>query len=147
MTHLDTARRYLDAWNAHDADAIVSTFAANGTYRDPTTAEVSGEGIRSYAQRLWDAFPDLAFDIVSLAEAGAGRVVVEWVMKGTNTGALHGLPATGRSVALPGVDVIEVGAGGIGSVTGYFDTRAIPEQLGLQVLIQPFTAGASGLRP
>jgi len=128
--------------DAHDADAIVRTFAADGTYCDPTTAEVSGDAIRANAQRLWSAFPDLAFDIASVAEAGVGRVVVEWIMKGTNTGAFHGLPATGRSIALPGVDVIEIDADGIKAVRGYFDTRAIPEQFGLQVLVQPFTAGA-----
>jgi steroid delta-isomerase-like uncharacterized protein len=141
MTCLDTARRYLDAWNAHDKDAIVRTFAADGTYGDPTTADISGDAIGAYATRLWSAFPDLSFDIGSVAEAGAGRVVAEWVMRGTNTGALQGLPATGRPISLPGVDVIDVGADGIESVRGYFDTRVIPDQLGLQVLVQPFQAG------
>jgi heme-degrading monooxygenase HmoA len=78
---------------------------------------------------------------VSMAEAGAGRVVLEWLMKGTNTGAFQGLPPTGRSISLAGVDVIEIGADGIKSVKGYFDTRAVPEQLGLQVLVQPFQLG------
>jgi steroid delta-isomerase-like uncharacterized protein len=141
MTRVDIARQYLDAWNAHDANAIVRTFAAGGTYCDPTTAELSGDAIGGNAKRLWSAFPDLAFDVAGVAEAGVGRVVAEWVMRGTNTGAFQGLPATGRPIALPGVDVIEIGADGIKAVTGYFDTRAIPEQLGLQVLIQPFTAG------
>lgn len=36
MTFLDIAQKYFDAWNAHDADAIVKTFADNGIYRDPT---------------------------------------------------------------------------------------------------------------
>ncbi len=141
MTGLDAARRYLDAWNAHDTHAIVRTFATGGTYSDPTTAGISGDAIGAYATRLWSAFPDLSFEVVSLAEAGAGRVVAEWVMRGTNTGAFQGLPATGRPVSLPGIDVIDVGADGIEAVTGYFDTRAIPEQLGLQVLVQPVTLG------
>lgn len=141
MTRLDTAKQYLDAWNAHDADKIVQTFATDGTYCDPATAKLSGDAIAAYAKRLWSAFPDLAFEIASLAEAGVGRVVAEWIMKGTNTGPFQGLPATGRPISLPGVDVIEIGSDGIKTVTGYFDTRAIPDQLGLQVLIQPFKAG------
>ena len=32
MTCLDTARQYLEAWNAHDADAIVETFAGDGIW-------------------------------------------------------------------------------------------------------------------
>jgi steroid delta-isomerase-like uncharacterized protein len=141
MTSLDIAKRYLDAWNAHDADAIVKTFAANGTYRDPTTGEISGDAIAGNAKRLWSAFPDLSFEVVSIAEAGAGRVVAEWIMKGTNSEAFQGLPATGRAISLPGVDVIEIGVDGIKAVKGYFDTRAVPDQLGLQVLVQPFKVG------
>ena len=141
MTRVDVAARYMDAWNAHDAEAIVKTFSAQGTYSDPTTGPLSGDAIGANATRLWSSFPDLTFEIASLAEAGVGRVVAEWVMKGTNAGAFQGLPATGRPISLPGVDVIEIGADGIDAVTGYFDTRAIPEQLGLEVLIQPHTLG------
>lgn len=131
----------MDAWNAHDADAIVETFANDGTYCDPTTGEIPGDAIGTYAQRLWNAFPDLCFEIVSLAAAGSGRVVAEWMMKGTNTGAFQGLPPTGRSISLSGVDVVEIGPDGIKTVNGYFDTRAVPDQLGLQVLVQPFKVG------
>jgi len=141
MTCLDTAKQYLDAWNAHDADAIVKTFAADGTYRDPAVGEVSGDAIGANAMLLWSAFPDLSFDVVSIAEIGADRVVAEWIMKGTNTGTFQGLPATGRSIALPGIDMIEIGADGIKTVKGYFDTRSVVEQLGLQVLVQPFKVG------
>jgi steroid delta-isomerase-like uncharacterized protein len=138
---MEMASQYFDAWNARDAGAIVRTFAVGGTYCDPTTGPLSGDAIGANAKRLWSAFPDLTFEITSLAEVGVGRVLAEWIMKGTNSGVFQGLPATGRPVSLPGVDVIEIGADGIGAVTGYFDSRAIAEQLGLQVLIQPFSVG------
>ena len=141
MTNRDIAKRYLDAWNAHDADAIANAFADDGTYCDPTTGELSGAAIGANARRLWSAFPDLSFELVSLAEAGAGRVVIEWIMSGTNTGEFHGQPSTGLPISLPGVDVIEIAADGIRAVKGYFDTKAVPEQLGLQVLVQPFKVG------
>jgi steroid delta-isomerase-like uncharacterized protein len=141
MTCLEIANKYFDAWNTHDAEAIVNTFAENGTYCDPSTGEISGDAIGANAKRLWNVFPNLSFEIVSVAEAGSGRVVAEWIMKGTNTGSFHKLPATGRTISLPGADVIEIGADGIKSVKGYFDTHAIPEQLGLQVLVQPFAVG------
>jgi len=141
MTDLDIAKKYFDAWNTHDADAIVKTFADNGTYCDPTTGEISGDAISAIAKRLWDVFPDLSFEIVSIAEAGACKVVAEWIMKGTNAGAFQGLPPTGRAISLPGADVIEIKTDRIKSLKGYFDTRTIPEQLGLQVLVQPFKVG------
>ncbi len=141
MTNTEIAKQYLDAWNTHNSEAIIKTFAAGGTYSDPSAGEISGDAIGAYAKRLWSSFPDLSFEIISISEAGSERVVAEWQMKGANTEAFYGLPATNRNISLPGVDVIEIGNDGIKSVRGYFDTRTMLEQLGLQVLVQPFEAG------
>ena len=141
MTSLEIVKQYLNAWNVHDADAIVKTFAADGTYRDPTTGEISGDAIAANAKRLWLAFPDLSFEIVNIAETGPNRVIAEWIMRGTNTASFQGLPPTGNAISLPGVDIVETGTDGIKAVKGYFDTRAVPDQLGLQMLVQPFKAG------
>jgi len=136
------ARAYLDAWNARDARAIVATFAENGTYEDPTTTgPLTGSAIGDNATALWSAFPDLAFETVRLAEAGPGVAVLEWRMKGTNAGSFRELPPTGKKVDVPGIDVIAVEASGIRSVRGYFDSRAVPDQLGLQVVVQPHAVG------
>lgn len=138
---LPVAQNYFDAWNRRDADAVVATFADGGTYSDPTSGEISGEAIRTYVSNLWGAFPDLSFDIISADEAGPNMVAAQWFMKGTNTGPFQGLPPSGRTVALPGADFIAIEGDRIRSVKGYFDTRVIPEQLGLQVMVQPNEAG------
>jgi FAD binding domain len=57
------------------------------------------------------------------------------------SGSLQGLPLTGRSVEVPGADFIQVEGDKIRSVQGYFDSRAVPEQLGLQVVVQPKAIG------
>ena len=142
MTKLELARAYFDAWNSRDADAIVETFCDSGTYTDPTTnGLLSGSAIGAYATGLWDAFPDLSFEIRSAIEIDGNRVLAEWTMNGTNTGSFAGLPPTGRSVSLTGLDIVETRPDGIESVTGYFDSRLVPEQLGLQVLVQPHSVG------
>jgi SnoaL-like protein len=57
---------YFDAWNAHDEDAIVTTFAKAGTYVDPTTpGPLQGAAIGESAAALWAAFPDLAFELTN----------------------------------------------------------------------------------
>jgi len=82
-------------------------FADGGTYEDPTTGgPISGPAIGDNAAALWQAFPDLSFEIVRLAEAGPNLVVAEWWMRGTNTGSFRELPPTGKSVGVPGVDVL-----------------------------------------
>jgi steroid delta-isomerase-like uncharacterized protein len=142
MKPLELAEAYFAAWNARDADAILATFGPAGTYTDPTTnGPLSGPAIAAYARGLWDAFPELEFEKRAVAEIGEGKVVAEWTMTGVNTGALAGLPPTGRTVTVPGVDVIETSPAGIASVTGYFDSRQVPAQLGLQILVQPHEIG------
>lgn len=48
-------------------------------------------------------------------------------MNGTNRGEFAGLPPTQRPVSLPGLDVVETAPDGITSVTGYFDSKLVPE--------------------
>ena len=136
----DVAQAYFNAWNAHDAGSIASLFTEEGEYHDPSI-KVRGRDIGTYAQSLWDAFPDLVFELVSKAESGEGMVAAQWLMKGTNTGSFQGLPPSGQKVLLPGADFIKVSGGRIESVVGYFDTRVVPEQMGLQVLVQPSGIG------
>jgi heme-degrading monooxygenase HmoA len=62
-------------------------------------------------------------------------------MRGTNTGSFAGLPPTGRSVVLRGADFISVGQDGIESVEGYFNPGSVPQQIGMQILVQPTEVG------
>jgi steroid delta-isomerase-like uncharacterized protein len=142
MDNPELAQSYFDAWNARDAAALVATFTPSGTYSDPTTnGPLSGEAIGDYAKSLWDAFPDLSFELRSKGQIADDKIVAEWTMHGTNMGPFAGMPPTGKPVPLPGVDILQMKAGGIASANGYFDSRAVPEQLDLQVLVQPQRLG------
>jgi steroid delta-isomerase-like uncharacterized protein len=142
MDALECAQRYFDAWNRRDADAVLATFVADGTYCDPASGgRLRGEALRGYMAGLWAAFPNLSFEIASAGVAGADLVAVQWIMRGTNNGSMTGLPPTGKSVTVAGADFIRVTDGKIQTVDGYFDSRAVPEQLGLQVLVQPKEIG------
>jgi len=137
---LRVAQQYFDAWNARDADSIANLFTETGEYHDPGV-KIRGRDIGTYVQGLWGAFPDLSFDLISKADCGDGMVAAQWLMKGTNTGSYRGLPPSGQKVMLPGADFIKVSGDKIESVTGYFDSKLVPEQLGLQVIIQPNQLG------
>ena len=123
---------YFAAWNRHAPDEIVTRFSADGTYSDPATGgSLTGQAIGAYAAVLFTAFSDLTFEFASTTLAGDGRVIGEWIMRGTHTGPLAGAPPTGRTVALPGVDLITVEGDKIRAVQGYFDQKTFLEQLGL----------------
>ena len=138
----ECVRQYFDAWNRRDADAVLATFTVDGTYCDPASGgRLRGEALKGYMAGLWSAFPDLSFEITSQGLAGENLAAAQWTMRGSNTGPIMGLPPTGKSVTVSGADFIRVVANKIQTVDGYFDTRAVPEQLGLQVLAQPKELG------
>jgi steroid delta-isomerase-like uncharacterized protein len=139
---LEIATRYFDAWNARDPDAIVAMFSEGGTYGDPAGGmDLAGQQIADRAAVLWAAFPDLSFETVRIDQIDEETVAVQWLMRGTNTGSLLGLPPTGQRTCLPGADFITVEAERIRSVQAYFDQQSLAEQLGLQVVVQPYSAG------
>ena len=142
MSTVETARRYLAAWNARDAARLVATFRDGGTYEDPNTGGPIGPGaLAGYASGLWSAFPDLVFEAVGVHASGDGSLTLAWVMRGTNHGSLRGLPPTGATIALPGVDLIIAREDGIERVQGYFDRATLMDQLGLQSVVQPHAIG------
>jgi steroid delta-isomerase-like uncharacterized protein len=142
MTALDVAQQYFDAWNRHDPAAVLATMAEGGTYADPGTGgPISGQAFAAYMQGFFASFPDVSFSIASTGLAAPDLVAAQWIMRGTNHGSMMGLPPTGKSVELLGADFIRVADGKISSVQGYFDSRSVPEQLGLQVVVQPKAIG------
>ena len=142
MSNLEAVRRYLDGWIVPDANAIIASLTDDGSYEDPGTGgPIAGDDIRTYVAGLWSAFPDLTFEIESFAETGSDTAAAQWVMLGTNTGSMAGLPPTGRSVRLAGADFFVLRDGRVARVSGYFDSVGAPRQLGLDVIVQPKEIG------
>ena len=142
VSALDIANKYFDGWNRRDAGKVLETMGPGGTYADPQTGgPLSGEPFREYMNQLFASFPDVSFEIASEGLLAPDFVAAQWIMRGTNTGSMMGLPPTGKSIVLHGADFIRVADGKVQSVQGYFDSRVIPEQLGLQVLVQPNAIG------
>ena len=134
----------ISGWNRRDPAAVLATMASNGTYADPTTGgALSGDAFAGYMKGLFSAFPDVAFEIASVGLAAPDLVAAQWIMRGTNTGSMMGLPPTGKRVEVKGADFIRVTGDKIRSVDGYFDSGETPKQLGLQVIVQPVRRGGS----
>src|SRR4030081_3010784 len=99
MDALQCAQQYFDAWNRRDADAVLAMFALDGTYCDPASGgRLRGEALKGYMAGLWAAFPDLSFEIASEGLAGENLVAAQWLMRGTNTGEMVGMPPHGKYV-------------------------------------------------
>jgi predicted ester cyclase len=83
---------YFAAWNRRDPAAIVNTFVDGGTYADPISGEITCQAIADYAAGLFAAFPDLSFEATSMGSMDGGAWAARWIMRGTNTGSLPGMP-------------------------------------------------------
>ncbi len=142
MSALTAANAYFDAWNARDSEAILASLGGNGSYEDPITqGPISGDALKGYVEALWAAFPDLNFELKSVAETGGDRVSAEWIMRGANHGSFNGLPPTGKTIACHGADFLDTDGDKVTSVVGYFDGGSVPRQLGLQIIVQPHEVG------
>lgn len=96
----------------YDAEVVADFFdvAYVDLDRAATTPEgVSDlDGIQATYAGLATAFPDGVHNLQLVEAISDNRVVAYWRFTGTQDGALFGLPPTGRSVEISGVDIYQI---------------------------------------
>jgi steroid delta-isomerase-like uncharacterized protein len=120
---------------AGDVDAAVGAYAPDFVYHNPVLAEMPGlppglEGVRQLLLGARAAFPDLEYTIEALIGEG-DLVAVLYSWRGTHTGTLGGVPATGREVRATGVIVCRLADGRIVEQWDVDDRLDVMQQLGL----------------
>jgi hypothetical protein len=64
MKATEVTRRYHDAWNGRDAEALVAAFAEDGKFCNPDTYPgVSEEALGAYVKRTVDSFSRLSYRV------------------------------------------------------------------------------------
>ncbi len=123
----DLFERYAEAWGHHDPDAIVALHTEDTRFHAHIGQEpaIGKAAVRQAFADLFDQFPDLAFEQVSLI-TGSDFWVVEWKMSGT-------LAATGSHFNVDLLDVITVQNGLVRTKDSYLDAVSMQAQLGLAV--------------
>jgi predicted ester cyclase len=96
------------------------------------------EGAKMTITMYRNAFPDLHFTIDEQVAEG-NTVVTRWSSRGTNTGELAGMPATGKPTTVVGVGIDRIEHGKIVESWGTFDQFGMLQQLG--VIPAPGQAG------
>jgi len=88
------------------------------------------EGHEGFAKGFYAAFPDMRHEIEEVF-ATDDRVFVRFVLNGTNTGSLFGMPATRRHVTFAAHIIMHVAAGKVTRLFGIFDEAGLLRQLGV----------------
>ena len=131
MNITEIIRRYVDAWNGHDASVLVGAFTKDGVYCSPDTDPgVNGEAFATFVKGVWTAFPDFNIELLNVGEIEAGVAAVHWRVSGTNSGpgADESKP-TGRTVSFKGASIVRLEGDKIRSDYANFDRKRIEEQL------------------
>jgi steroid delta-isomerase-like uncharacterized protein len=100
---------YVAMLNSHDADLVDQFVAEDYVNHNPFVAG-GREGNRQFWSGFFAALPDLTATIEDLVVAG-DRVVGRFVYRGTHTGDLMGIPASGNAVEMRSIDIWRVGGG------------------------------------
>jgi steroid delta-isomerase-like uncharacterized protein len=114
-----------------DLGAVDTYLAADFVMHDPPLG-VSGdrEGMRAAGSIIRKAFPDWRSDLHMLV--GEGDIVAErFTASGTHQGELMGVPPTGNTVSLKGINIFRVRDGQVVEWWSRLDEMGLFRQLGL----------------
>lgn len=123
-------RLHAEVLAARDPAVVDAFFAPDFvSHTNPPGFPEGIEGVRRFFAMFRDAMPDIEVAIDELIADG-DRAAVATTIRGTHTGELLGLPATGRRVEVVGVDMVRVRDGKIVEHRGLTDTVGLMRQLG-----------------
>jgi steroid delta-isomerase-like uncharacterized protein len=121
-----------DAVNNRDWDAMSAIVANDCVWTDGRGQRYDGPKAfaHDYSKAWADAFSDGRVTDAQYYDAG-DTVVAEFVGRGTNDGPLGPMPATGKHVELPYLEIYHFNAEGkVSSGRAYFDQLTLLAQLG-----------------
>jgi steroid delta-isomerase-like uncharacterized protein len=129
--------RCLEAWNAHDADAVAAMCTEDIVFSDPALPEpVHGRArVRDYVASAARAFPDYRLELLGepLVAASEPLVLCRFRMTGTMLGNWEGanIAATGARIDLCGVDEWLFRGEELCRYATHYDSIAMARQLGV----------------
>lgn len=124
-------RRYQDALNRNDLDALDDVVAADVKMPNALPGFPPGlKGAKLAHQSSLSVFSEWHVHIDDMV-ADEDKVAVRVTMSGVHTGPLGDIPPTGKSFKMNGVYFVRIAGGQIVEHWGMGDTAAMMQQLGL----------------
>jgi steroid delta-isomerase-like uncharacterized protein len=117
----------IEGWNSRDGGRVADAFTPGGVrveYARPGARLEGRDAIAGQAQAYMTSVPDCVLDVRGLIEQG-DTATLEWTYRGTHTGDIPGLEASGRDIWLPGVSVYQLRDGLIEEERVYWDAATL----------------------
>jgi len=121
--NIEVVRAWIDdAWSGGNLAVADDLLAEEFVLHDPVAGrEVVGrDAERALISGLRQAIPDLTFTIDDIVADG-DDVTIRWLAEGTHGGELLGFAATGRALAIRGVDMYRLSEGRIAESWTFWD--------------------------
>jgi steroid delta-isomerase-like uncharacterized protein len=122
-------RMHAELLASRDLDRLGEFFAADFVSHNMPPGLPQGiDGVRAFFQLFLDGLSDIEVTVDELVADG-DRVAVATTTRGTHAGELFGVAATGRPIAVTGIDMVRVDGGRIAEHRGLTDTVGLLRQL------------------
>ena len=119
-----------EVWNRGNLDAVDETYAADFTLHSaPPGLPATRDGLRMMITGFRAAFTDIVSTVDELIGEG-DTVAWRWTFRGTHTGELMGIPASGARVVFAGISIDHFMNGRSVERRDFADMSALMQQLG-----------------
>ena len=124
-------RHMEELWNEGQLEIEEEIFTPDYVYHDPSSPEIRGiEAHKQFVTMYRSAFPDLHFTLEDIVAKG-DKVAARWTSTSTHKGELMGIPPTGKSTKLTGMNIFRLEEGKIVEEWSNWDTLGLLQQLGV----------------
>lgn len=124
------ARRAYAIMSGGDLDELDELMAPGFIDHDPEPDQAPGaEGVKEAFRRMRSGFPDMKLTPEAIYTDG-DTVIARVRVTGTHSGEYFGIPPTGKSIDITGIDIVRLEEGKAVERWGVFDALNLMQQLG-----------------
>ncbi len=138
-------RLYEEVWNKRRLEVVDELMSPSHALSDPvvSSSQIGPELYKRWVIELTTSFPDLRFTIEDVITE-KGKVVVSWIVSGTQKAEFMDIPATGRKISGEGITIHHITNGKILDSYARWDALGLMRQLGhASPLVRTTAAGGS----
>lgn len=126
----ELVRRYTDAWNEGDLEAVEGIVTEDYVLHDPALFRMppGPAGVKQAIRVFRNAFPDATFEIDDMLVDG-DAVAVRWTVSGTHEGEFFGVEPTGTEFAFEGFELDRLRGDRVAETWTVYDALGLLQQL------------------
>lgn len=130
VSNAELIRWVFEALNRRDIEALRQFWTEDSVERFPDRTCHGVEEIATYFKQAFAALDGWHMEVIAVAEQG-DDVFVQWRLTGTHTGRIVGVEATGKGVAVDGMDHFVIRDGKVVSNFVVYDQMQYARQIGM----------------